>query len=171
MSANPLTEQNIPYEEFSKWTPHQLTDYLNKLEIPVGDVLIKHKISGDLVPLLTDRDYEQLGFHAVGDVLKLKRAFTTFQRKARSAQRSIPLWEGQEYIIPSIFEQICICFKGCHSPDFYKVTSSSLSLKTKSPAFCCGCIGPVQGALAHCVRFIHGSEFCKFLDFLPFFIF
>jgi hypothetical protein len=158
---NPLTSStsSIPFEEFSKWTPEQLTEYLRKLDIPVGDNLIKQRISGDIIVLMTDKDYDNLGYTSVGDTLRVKDALRTFQRKARSAVRAVAIWEANEYVLPTLCDQICCCFQLCYNVGSYKLTTNNLQLKEKADVYCCGCIGPVEGPLASCLRWIGGTEF------------
>jgi hypothetical protein len=155
------TSSSIPFEEFSKWSPEQLTEYLRKLEVPVGDNLIKQRISGDIIVLMSDKDYDNLGYTSVGDVLRVKNALQTFQRKARSAVRAVAIWEANEYVLPSLCDQICCCFQSCYNADSYRLTTNNLQFKEKADVFCCGCIGPVEGPLASCLRWLSGSEFGK----------
>lgn len=157
-----LTSYDSELTDFLKWTPTELTTYLTRVGVPVKDIFIKHQISGDIISLLTDADYQRMGIESVGDCLRLKKAVSVLQRKAKVAIRSVTVWEADEYIVPNVYEY-ALCHDCCtYDTDKYKLTNSTLQLTTKSSAYCCcNIIGPLQGYLASAMRKLTGSQYRK----------
>ncbi len=157
--------------DFMNWTPEQLSTYLKRSGVPVENIFIQHKISGDVIGLLTDSDYQRMGIDSVGDCLRLKRAVEILQKKAKIVIRSVTLWEGGEYIIPNMCEYAVCRYCCSYDRDRYKLTNSSLQLTTKSAAYCClGFVGPIEGYCATLVRKCSGAQYRKFKAFNSIFI-
>jgi hypothetical protein len=128
---NKSTGDKLSYEEFVKWTPEQLTNHLKERGAPVGDKFIRHRIDGSLVGLLTDKNYETIGFEAVGDMLRVQICVSVFQKEMKAYQRDHIIWEAESYRDKPCYAKCCVCFKCCYDfvpPNKYKLTSSNLQV-------------------------------------------
>ena len=144
--------QKLPtYDEFKKWDANQLSQYLVSQGIPIGDCLILHRIDGSIVECLTDKDYERLGFTAVGDMLRVKASIAKLQKQAIASKRDTVIWEGEKYMDLSCVARLFGCF-ACDEipPDKYKLTGSNLQVtkfSRSNPNPCLACCYPTQRAV------------------------
>lgn len=138
-SSNPLPS----VEEFSKWSPEQLTSSLQASGVPIGDRFIIHRIDGSLVGMMADKDYETLGFDALGDMLRVKRAIAVLQKQIKGHQRDAIIWESESYQDKSCLSKCSIrCCCPADQSDKYKLTGSNLqviehSRASKNPCLAC----------------------------------
>jgi hypothetical protein len=104
-------DTEIDVSDFDQWTPEQFGNFLSKAGL--GDyfgVFIKHKISGRLAPLLTDKDLTDMGILIVGDRLRCKAVIQSLNRKVKYDNRTKVWWEDKERLYFSDCEQ---CFWTC----------------------------------------------------------
>ena len=103
--------------DFNHWTPQQFAEFLKKAHLgDYSEVVIKHRISGRLAPLLTDQDLKDMGIFIVGDRLRIKAVIQALGRQVRYDTRTKVLWEGVEKLYFSDAEQCC-CTCGGFCPD------------------------------------------------------
>jgi hypothetical protein len=74
-----LPEKLLDISRYEKWSAAQLTEYLKAKEVPVGDNLITHKITGALVDDLTEDLCESLGYESLGDRILVWKALIELQ--------------------------------------------------------------------------------------------
>lgn len=138
-------------EGYDNWEPQQLAEYLRK--VGLGDyyeLIIKHKLTGKLAPLVTDQDLKDMGINIVGDRLRFRQVIQSFSRKARMQERTKVIWEGQERLYWGCFDGIlgtcCGCFPD--DPSTYKLTRNHLKVKVVEPGRC----GPIKVCCWHSYR-------------------
>jgi hypothetical protein len=161
-------------EKYLDWTANDVADFLKKAKLGAySEVVLKHKISGRLLHLLTDNDLKDMGISIVGDRLRVKALIDTLGRKHRITNRTKVWWEGEERLYFSdgqkccstcagicpdgrlslelAFTRICpvltlvLCAKLNSDPSTYKLTSNHLKIKTVNPYR----IGPVRLPCCH----------------------
>uniref|UniRef100_A0A7S2UKF3 SAM domain-containing protein n=1 Tax=Attheya septentrionalis TaxID=420275 RepID=A0A7S2UKF3_9STRA len=136
------------FEGYETWGPLELAAHFK--ENGLGDyqeLLVHHKITGKLAPLLKDVDLRDMGITCVGDRLRFQQLIANMKRKARATTRSHTVWVGEERIYFSDIEK---CFLTCagvcpDDPSTYKLTSNHLKLKTVKPFR----IGPIKMCCCH----------------------
>jgi hypothetical protein len=79
LSKKKLTESELDIHSYAKWTAAQLTEYLKKKEVPVGENLITHDITGDLVDDLSEELCESLGYESLGVRIRVWKALIELQ--------------------------------------------------------------------------------------------
>jgi len=129
--------------DYHKWDSHQLGTYFRKRGLgSYFETLKKHKITGQLAPLLKDEDLKEMGIMIVGDRLMFKHHLKDLSRRERYNRRIESLWEGEERIFFSECDKNCFTCNGfCPvDPSTYKLTSSHLKVKKVQPVRC----GPVR---------------------------
>lgn len=154
-SKNPMSAKaELPsFDLFSKWSPEQLTAHLVKQGVPIGDRFITHRIDGSLVGILTDKDYDKLGFDAIGDMLRVKSCVAVLQKQIKSYERDHVIWEGEMFRDTSCWASCFVCFECCLDVvplDKYKLSGSNLQViqfsKTNTNP-CLACCYPTQRAV------------------------
>lgn len=158
-------------DEYKKWNPEMLTEFVEKNGVSVGDALISHNISGDIFHLMARQDFVDIGMVCVGDILRLMHLVEIIQKHERIRERDEVHWEGNEYR-PSLFRNMCCNFVCCcyicrPNLDQYKITTSTLQQTTSVPATCCFCVQVDRGCFASMLRGCCGTEYCEsFVDIL-----
>jgi len=85
--------------DYHTWSPKQLGIFFRKRGLgEYYDTLRKHKITGQLAPLLNDDDLKQMGIDIVGDRLMFKHHLKDLSRRERYNKRIESFWEGEERI-------------------------------------------------------------------------
>jgi len=160
-------------ENIEKWDAVQLTDYLKGQNVPIGAKFIENKIGGDVISLLTDEDYVRMGYYTcIGDALRVKAAVNALQKTARSVKRNKVVWEGAEYQEFNCFKPLLQCL-GCSDVlDQYKLSNSSLQVKSTLAPTCCGLVLQKSGLCCpvgcfHCLCGVtYGKPCLNFSSFL-----
>jgi hypothetical protein len=159
-----LDEKNT-LDDCKTWNPEQLTAFVEKNGVPVGDSMIRHNISGDVFHLMARQDFVDIGMICVGDILRLMHIVEILQKTERVRERDEVHWEGNEYR-PSLFQNLCCnyffcCFICTPKLDSYKITSTSIHQTATIPAKCCFCIEMERGCCASVLRGCCGTEYGK----------
>lgn len=135
--------------DYCDWDSRQLGVYFRKRGLGAYfDALQKHKITGQLAPLLGDQDLKEMGVDIVGDRLMFKHHLKDLSRRERYNKRVQSLWEGTERVFFSECDRNCCTCNGCCpvDPSTYKLTQSHLKIKRVQPARCgpfrLFCLGP-----------------------------
>ncbi|KAL3925652.1 MAG: hypothetical protein SGARI_005804 [Bacillariaceae sp.] len=85
--------------DFHTWDEDKLGIYFKRRGLgQYVEALKRHKITGQLAPLLTDDDLREIGVTVVGDRLMFKKYVKELSRKERANTRIESLWEGEERI-------------------------------------------------------------------------
>jgi len=131
------TFENV--SNYENWNSAELADHFadNGLEA-YREVLIMHKISGKIAPLLNDSDLRDMGIKIVGDRCRFRLQIDSLKRKARAVQRTKVMWEGRERLF---FSGCDACLGTCcgicpEDPSSYKITSSHLKVRIVTPQRC-----------------------------------
>lgn len=154
--------KTLDLSSYETWTAEEVTTYVETLGVPIGNAFCQHKITGDILYRLAERHYEAMGISCVGDILRLEEMveYLKFQKKLK--QSNDVLWESEEYRKNSCIE-LCICnwalccFACRPKTDHYKLTSTTLHIKSKTPVNCCFCC-EIEGAIAACIRGCCGTQ-------------
>lgn len=127
---------------YENWDPIELGNYFATQGLGAySEILIVHKISGKIAPLLTDTDLKDMGIKIVGDRCRFRQQIESLRRKSRAVKRTKIMWEGQEKLFFSCCDS-CIgtCCGLCpEDPSSYKVTQSHLKVRLVTPQRC----GPI----------------------------
>ena len=131
-------------EDFSNWDPTKVAAYL-KEKADLGEyyeMILNHKISGEVAPRLSDQDLKEMGIASIGDRKRFIKALEDLQKHQRRLDREKVVWEGQEVLWFSCWEACCTTCCGCFpvDPATYKLTGTHLIIKTHYPPRC----GPVR---------------------------
>jgi len=129
--------------DYHTWDSDQLGVYFRKRGLGhYSEALQKHKITGQLAPLLCDDDLKEMGVDVVGDRLMFKHYLKDLSRRERYNKRIEALWEGEERIFFSECDKHCFTCNGfCPvDPSTYKLTANHLKVKKVQPVRC----GPVR---------------------------
>ena len=111
--------------DYHTWSPKQLGVFFRKRGLSeYYDTLQKHKITGQLAPLLNDDDLKQMGIDIVGDRLMFKHHLKDLSRRERYNKRIESFWEGEERIFFSDCDKTCFTCNG-----FCPVDPSTCKLK------------------------------------------
>ena len=141
------SEENIA--DFAQWDEQRLGLFFRRRGLGAYEqVLLDHKITGQLAPLLQDEDLKDMGITIVGDRLLFKRSLKELSRRERFHKRIESIWEGEERLFFSNWEQSCWTLGGlCPvDPSTYKLTTNHLKVKQVRPyrcgpihmGYCCG---------------------------------
>ena len=123
-------------QDYATWDPVALSDYLSTVGLgDYGEVMINHKITGKLLPLVTNQDLTDMGISVVGDRLRFRKLIQSFSRKSRRVDRTKTIWEGTEKQYWGCLDETITTGCGCcqQDPNTYKLTRSHLILKTVQP--------------------------------------
>ena len=111
-----MTEDNVNLHHLSDycdWDSRQLGTYFRKRGLGnYFDTLQKHKITGQLAPLLGDQDLKEMGINIVGDRLMFKHHLKDLSRRERYNKRVESLWEGTERVFFSDCDKNCCTCNG-----------------------------------------------------------
>lgn len=138
-----MTESNDKeISNFATWDAERLGNFFRTKGLGAYEpVLIQHKITGRLAPLLNDDDLKEMGIDVVGDRLLFKLCLKELSRNQRFHKRIESLWEGKEKLFFSGCEQSCFTCAGlCPvDPGSYKLTTNHLRVRRVQPVRC----GPI----------------------------
>mmetsp|Transcript_23044 Transcript_23044/g.25866 ORF Transcript_23044/g.25866 Transcript_23044/m.25866 type:complete len:244 (-) Transcript_23044:1285-2016(-) len=141
--TNSNSNEDLLSNDYHKWDSHQLGLFFRRRGLSeYYETLQKHKITGQLAPLLNDVDLKEMGVDIVGDRLMFKHHLQDLSRRERYMKRIESLWEGQERIFFSDCDKLIFTFGGfCPvDPSTYKLTCNHLKVKKVQPVRC----GPVR---------------------------
>jgi hypothetical protein len=143
MSLGSQQEDEQEISNYHEWDAQKLGVFFRKKGLgDYQELLVQHKISGHLAPMLSDDDLKDMGIVIVGDRLMFKHYIKQLSRRERFHKRIASLWEGQEQVFFSSAEQSCMTLGGfCPiDPSTYKLTTSHLRVKKVQPIRC----GPIR---------------------------
>jgi len=107
------TGKNDLLSDYHTWDSDQLGVYFRKRGLGhYSEALQKHKITGQLAPLLCDDDLKEMGVDVVGDRLMFKHYLKDLSRRERYNKRIEALWEGEERIFFSECDKHCFTCNG-----------------------------------------------------------
>jgi len=99
--------------DYHNWDSRQLGVYFRKNGLGnYFEAIQKHRITGQLAPLLGDDDLKEMGVNIVGDRLMFKHHLKDLSRRERYNKRIESLWEGQERIFFSECDKNCFTCNG-----------------------------------------------------------
>jgi hypothetical protein len=136
-------------EDFAKWDATQMASYL-KAKADLGDyyeMIVEHKVTGEVAPRLTDADLKEMGIASIGDRKRFSKALSGLQKEHRKQEREKVLWEDEEVLWFSCWEAGCVTCCGCcpQDPAQYSLTGTHLIIKTIKPCR----IGPIPCCCQH----------------------
>jgi len=134
-------EENLA--NFTQWDEKQLGLFFRRRGLgSYEQILLDHKITGHLAPLLQDQDLKDMGITIVGDRLLFQRSLKELARRERFHKRIESIWEGEERVFFSTCGQrFWTLFGFCPvDPSTYKLTTNHLKVKQVRPYRC----GPVR---------------------------
>lgn len=129
--------------DFHEWDEEKLGNYFRRRGLgSYCETLKQHKITGRVVPLLSDSDLKEMGVNVVGDRLMFKRHLKELSSCERFNRRIESLWEGEERIFFSDCDKSIWTLGGFFpvDPSTYKLTTNHLKVKKVQPVRC----GPVR---------------------------
>ena len=134
-----LDERAEDFDGYQDWSPNDVAEFFKKNNLgDYSEAFQHHKVSGRLLPLLTDQDLRDIGIEIVGDKLRIKALIKTLGIKHRYTKRTKIWWEGTEQLYYSNCEKnfwtCCGCFPD--DPSTYKLTGNHLKVKTDNPYRC-----------------------------------
>lgn len=137
-----LQDNDQDIANYATWDAQRLGVFFRRQGLDgTEEMLMQHKITGQLAPLLQDDDLKEMGMTIVGDRLRFKRSLKELARRERFHKRIAALWEGQERLFFSTFQRNCWTLGGlCPvDPSTYKLTTNHLKVKRVQPVRC----GPI----------------------------
>lgn len=152
----------LTLSSYDEWSPEEVTTYVETLGVPIGNIFCQHKISGDLLYRLNSKHYMDMGIKCVGDILRLEEVVEYLRHQKKQKESQCVIWEADEYRKNTCME-MCICnwafccFACVPKKDRYKLTSTTLHIKSKTPVNCCFCC-EIEGAFAGCIRGCCGTQ-------------
>lgn len=124
-------------EGFASWTADQVAQYFKEKE-NLGDyyeMILNHKVTGDVAPHLSDRDLKEMGVESIGDRKRFLKVVSELGKEHRRQEREKVIWEGTEVMWFSCWQAACATCCGCCpvDPSEYKLTGTHLVIKTINP--------------------------------------
>ena len=93
-------------QEYVNWNSRKLADYIEKAGLKsYASMIITHKITGKIAPLLTDADLKEMGMTIVGDRLRFKQLLLSLGRRSRCSANDKVLWRVEEQRYYTAFEK------------------------------------------------------------------
>jgi len=136
-------EQLIALQAFQQWDAQQFADYLKTKGLgDYSEMILLHKVTGEVAPRLSDNDLKEMGISNIGDRKLFLKALEDIQKEQRKQQREKTLWEGQEILFFSCWDRMLGTCCGCTpvDPSTYKLTGTHVVIKTVYPCR----VGPVR---------------------------
>ena len=111
--TNSNSNEDLLSNDYHKWDSHQLGLFFRRRGLSeYYETLQKHKITGQLAPLLNDVDLKEMGVDIVGDRLMFKHHLQDLSRRERYMKRIESLWEGEERIFFSDCDKLIFTIGG-----------------------------------------------------------
>lgn len=123
----------LPSMRHTTWTSKRVSEWLSSLGLrEYADTFAQHRVTGDLLEVLTEDHLKELGVQIVGHRLVLLRELSTLKRKAHDRDRTRVLWSGEQVLFAQgplswLRDQI-LCVPCCREPDQYSVTMHGVSI-------------------------------------------
>jgi hypothetical protein len=94
---------------FATWDAHQLATYLRgKADLGAYyEVILEHKVTGEVAPRLTDNDLKEMGIVSIGDRKRFSMALDELKQFQRKQQREQVLWTGEEQLYHGCWDGFC----------------------------------------------------------------
>jgi SAM domain (Sterile alpha motif) len=143
LGTNSHAQDEQEISNYHEWDAQRLGVFFRKKGLgDYQDLLVQHKLTGHLAPLLSDGDLKDMGIGIVGDRLLFRHVIQQLSRRERFHKRITSLWDGQEQVFFSPAEENCMTLCGfCPiDPSTYKLTTSHLRVKKVQPIRC----GPIR---------------------------
>lgn len=93
-----LSQYDLLDENFEKWTPEELADYIQRRE-SIGnyaELFRDQKIDGSIAHSITDDDLKEMGVSAIGDRKRICEALESLKQAKHQKDREKVLWVGRE---------------------------------------------------------------------------
>mmetsp|Transcript_19405 Transcript_19405/g.41449 ORF Transcript_19405/g.41449 Transcript_19405/m.41449 type:complete len:236 (+) Transcript_19405:121-828(+) len=129
--------------DYHTWDAKKLASFFHSKGLgDYSETLVRHKITGQLAPLLSDDDLKDMGIDVVGDRLMFRHYLQQLSRHDRFHSRIKSLWEAEERLFYSDCDRACAtCCGLCPiDPSTYKLTTSHLRVNRVVHTRC----GPVR---------------------------
>lgn len=125
----------LPTMRHSTWTSKRVSEWLTGMGLrEYADIFAQHRITGDLLEVLTEEHLRELGVHVVGHRLVILRELGNLKRRAFDRERHAVLWKGDEVLHTAgpmqWLRDHLLCRPLCHDPDRYKVTFHGIHIET-----------------------------------------
>ena len=124
---------SLPSMRHTTWSSKRVSEWLSSLGLrEYADTFAQHRVTGDLLEVLTEDHLKELGVQLVGHRLVLLRELTMLKRKAHDRDRTRVLWSGEQVLFTKgplswLRDQI-LCVPCCREPDRYAVTMHGVSI-------------------------------------------
>lgn len=118
------------------WKESEVVKWLRSLGLGnYGDNFVKHCITGELLHMLTEEHFKELGVGPIGHRVRLARECLMLHKGAENRQRFKIHWEADQVIYSKgccdwCLKQLC-CVPCCEDPDHYKLTGATLYLSSE----------------------------------------
>jgi hypothetical protein len=136
-------------ENFAQWSALELSDFLRSCGLgnDYSEMIVKHGITGQVAPRLTEHDLKEMGMGMIGDRKRFTAAIETVQKAARQVEREKTIWSADQVLWVSWWD-------GCRGTGCggcpvdaaqYKLTGTHLQIKTPLTKRC----GPIRCCCGH----------------------
>lgn len=147
-TRSPVAANNA-LENYESWSARAFASYLKEQHnLPqYYELVIQHDITGKVAPQLTEDNLKEMGISSIGDRKRFQLAIREMQAQDRKKQREAVLWEGDEELYNSWYQECCSTCCGCCPQDasHYKLTGTHLTIKLIDTKRC----GPIRCCCGH----------------------
>jgi len=144
-----MGDYRLVEDSFQKWSAKQLANYMRSKGLgDYEEMFLANNITGEVAPLLDDGKLKEMGVVKIGDRLKMMDVLKALQTAQMEIDFNTVIWEGEEVLYFSGFEQARDTCCGCCPVDAskYKLTHNNLEIKISEPVRCgpitIGCLDP-----------------------------
>jgi squalene cyclase len=96
-------------DKFAEWDAHQVASYMRgKADLGAYyEVILEHKVTGQVAPRLTDNDLKEMGITSIGDRKRFGLALDELKKVHRKQEREKVLWTGEEQLYHGCWDGFC----------------------------------------------------------------
>jgi len=152
-SRNPIhlerrLTSEVAADSIAKWKPAEVAKWATSKGFEdFAPALLKHQISGDVLPILGEQQLREIGFSLVGPRMLFQTELRDIQRGARMKQRNEIIWQADEDRMGPCGGCCPFGFPFCcwaQPPAHYKLNHYKLSIM-EADVNCCGCCAQCCG--------------------------
>jgi len=141
-------KDRLHIENYESWSAQEFALYLRKHDLnKYTEMVMAHSITGKVAPSLTEENLKEMGIASIGDRKRFQQAIVEMQQSARKRQRERVIWEDDEAMWDSWWQECCSTCCGCCPRDasHYKLTGTHLTIKRVDTKRC----GPIRCCCGH----------------------
>mmetsp|Transcript_11119 Transcript_11119/g.28278 ORF Transcript_11119/g.28278 Transcript_11119/m.28278 type:complete len:248 (+) Transcript_11119:121-864(+) len=130
----------------SSWSTLDVANWLQSCGLGnYAMAFAQHKITGDLLHVLTEQHLRELGVESIGERLLIMHQIAKIYRGAVQRRRFRTIWEAEALMYTGGITDWCCkvlsCYSCCNDPDHYKLTGATLYVseldKKRHRGICC----------------------------------